>query len=180
MSVLDVVKWYNPVLEQVAEPIVFGSDRLNFGSCHLKVLAFDMIETTNRFNGVGISGNQVNVPLRIFVMKRERVENPDLEMNLTVINPILTVSGPEATMNEGCLSVPGVYNQVSRPSLVKMNYQDVEGAAHEIFLGGIEARIAQHEVDHLDGKMFFDRMSRQMRKATIREWEKKEWALRKR
>jgi len=161
---MDIVLWYNPVLAQIAEAVTsFGPE--------LAELSKNMIDTMKAHGGIGLSGNQVNVPMRIFVMQRQGMIFS--KGTLTVCNPRISIEGPDHAMNEGCLSLPGIYNQVVRGTKVTMLYQDLTGTEQEIYLEDLEARIAQHEFDHLNGTMFFDRMSRQMRKATLREWEKK-------
>ena len=134
-----------------------------------------MIDVMRKYNGVGLAGNQVGALLRIFVLERQ-VKKDATPETLIVCNPrIMIWEGPEVGEQEGCLSLPGVYNQVMRGTRVDMLYQDpLYGKEHSIYLEGLEARIVQHEVDHLNGIMFFDRLaSKQMRKATIREYIKK-------
>lgn len=170
--ILDVVKWYNPILETPGEEVTaFDS--------HLRELAQNMLETTDAHKGYGISGPQVGAPLRIFVMKLEKKPLNDSTAfqgsnpHLIVINPIIHISGKLNLMDEGCLSVPGVYNQVERSDVVQMQYYNVDKVLHEGKFSSIEARIIQHEVDHINGIMFFDRLSRQMRRSSLREWVKK-------
>ncbi len=161
---LEIVKWYNPVLEEIAEAVTEFTPEL-------EALSTNMIETMNRFNGLGLSGNQVAAPIRIFVMKRELPKEGE-PLTLTALNPRMLIEGPDEFMSEGCLSLPGIYEQVCRGSKVDMIYQDLQGKEQNIYLEGIEARIAQHELDHLNGIMFFNRMSRQLRRGVLKRWEK--------
>jgi peptide deformylase len=159
VKVLDIVKWYNPILTIPAEAVRdFNGD--------LASLAENMIATMNAYNGLGLAGPQAAASLRIFVMKNKKE-------SLVACNPRILIHGPETVMDEGCLSLPGVYNQVSRGTKVDMKYTDVLGNERDIYLEGLEARIIQHEVDHLNGILFVDRMSRQMRSSTLREYTKK-------
>lgn len=122
-------------------------------------------------NGIGLAAPQVSVLRRIFVMSFPETKRKQI----VVVNPVVIPQGDDRDQwvyNEGCLSVPGIYNQVKRPKNVIMRYQDVEGDEQRIELTMLEARVAQHENDHLNGLMFFDRMMKNMRKHTLREWEK--------
>jgi peptide deformylase len=167
---LDVITWYNPILETSAEAVTeFGPDTAAMGS--------QMIDVMRKYNGVGLAGNQVGALLRIFVMDRQSDEAKEKQESLIVCNPRIMIwkDTPDEPGQEGCLSFPGVYNQVLRGTKVDMLYQDpLYGKEHSIYLEGLEARIVQHEVDHLNGIMFFERLAtKQMRKATIREYIKK-------
>jgi peptide deformylase len=164
---LEIVTWYNPILETSAEAVTeFGPDTAAMGS--------EMITVMRKYNGVGLAGNQVGALLRIFVMDRQSDEAKEKQKSLIVCNPRILISGDEIAGQEGCLSLPGVWNQVMRGTKVDMIYQDpLHGKEHTIYLEGLEARICQHEVDHLNGIMFVDRLaSKQMRKATMREYVK--------
>ena len=118
-------------------------------------------------NGIGLAAPQAGVMKRLFVMKDENGERK------VCVNPVLEFPDTiTATGQEGCLSVPGVYNFVQRYKTVRMTYRDLYGVLHTEVLRDLPARVAQHEVDHLDGLMFFDRMGRNMRRAILRDWEK--------
>lgn len=124
-------------------------------------------------NGIGLAAPQVHVLRRVFVMSFPETKRKQI----VVVNPIVIPQGGDKpnecwVYNEGCLSIPGVYNQVRRPKDIIMRYQDVDGDEQKIELTMLEARVAQHENDHINGIMFFDRMMKNMRKHTLREWEK--------
>lgn len=157
---IDVVLWPNPILSQKARPVEVFSE-------NLKILADQMTDTMKKANGEGLAAPQVGVPFRVFVM-RER-QSGDV---LVVCNPSLKVSGMWVPRIEGCLSLPGARNQVLRQQEVNMKYQDLAGVWREVVMEGLEACVAQHEEDHLNGIMIFDHMSRQMRRATLQQYEK--------
>jgi len=162
---LKITLWDDPVLSKIAEPVAdsaFGPDLEEFGR--------QMVETMNEKNGLGLAGPQVGVSNRIFVMTF-----PDNEKMkpIVVVNPTLKLSGWFKYEREGCLSFPGLFDQVERRELVTMQYRNPIGESLECVLANWDARVAQHEFDHLDGIMFFDRMSRQMRKRLMQEWESK-------
>jgi peptide deformylase len=162
--VLKITLWDDPVLKKIAEPVAdsaFGPELEAFGQ--------EMLETMKACgNGVGLAGPQVSVSNRIFVMKFPEDEN---RAPIVIVNPVIKLSGWLTYEREGCLSFPGIYEQVERNADVVMQYRNPIGEAMEIHLTKWDARVAQHEFDHLNGIMFFDRMSRQVRKRLLREWE---------
>ena len=113
----------------------------------------NMIEVMHKYRGVGLAANQVGVDAQIFVMGEK---DP-----MTVINPIVTEVGTEKVeMEEGCLSFPGLYMKVSRPSVVSVQYLDIEQKECIIKLEGFHARVFLHEYDHLQGITFDQRVSK--------------------
>lgn len=122
----------------------------------LRTLVRDMFETMYKNNGVGLAAPQVGVNKRLFII--DTGENP-----ITFINPeILETSGKE-TCNEGCLSLPGLQETVTRAKWVKARATDLDGTTFEIEADGLLARAIQHENDHLDGVLFIDRISKARR-----------------
>jgi peptide deformylase len=164
--VLKITLWDDPILSKIAEPVpdsAFGPELEAFGQ--------QMIETMKANKGIGLSAPQVGVSQRIFVMTF-----PDHEDRapLIVVNPILTLSGETLFEREGCLSFPGLYDQVARSAEAVLECRHpLTGTTEGQALTNWDARVAQHEFDHCNGTMFFDRMSRQMRKALLRQWEEK-------
>src|SRR5271157_4540789 len=148
-KVLPLRYWDDPVLSVVCgkiEDSEFGSQLEEFGR--------ELIATMLDKNGVGLAAPQVGVTKRMFVM-----EFPDhKEMNpIVVCNPTIKLVGKNEPGNEGCLSLPGVRQQVYRAAEVWMQYQDTTGKQFEMpLITSWDARVAQHEYDHLDGIMFFD------------------------
>jgi peptide deformylase len=116
-----------------------------------------MVETMLIEGGVGLAAPQVGVSKRIAVVNPEPKNSESL---ITMINPrIVSVSSETGSFEEGCLSVPDIRANVIRPESIEVEYHDGEGRVHRMEIGGIIARIIQHEVDHLDGILFVDRLS---------------------
>lgn len=146
-----------PVLRKVAEPI----DPETYPN--LKDLIANMFDTLKRSEGVGLAAPQVGLPIRLFIVDLDVIseDEPEYKGYLhTFINPeILEESEEECSMEEGCLSIPGIHESVKRPEEVLVKYLDENLEPHEKWLSGFEARVFQHEYDHLDGKMFVDHLS---------------------
>ena len=134
----------------------------------LKMLADAMIETLREADGVGLAGPQVGVSERIFV-----VEIPDNDPIVFVNPEIIQTSIETSPYEEGCLSIPGVYFNVIRPSAVTVQAQDVTGKPFTIEATGLLARVIQHENDHLHGKLYVDHLSEKDRERAIKEYERK-------
>ncbi len=158
------------------EPEEFGEVTAKFG----KLLAAKMLASST---GIGLAAPQVGILKRAFAMfdpsfvskiTSGGVEYPDPgKHTICVFNPmIVPLQGGDWLYNEGCLSVPNVFGQVRRPKNIVITYQNGIGEIQQMELTMLPARVALHENDHLEGRMFFDRMSRQMRRATLREWER--------
>lgn len=107
--------------------------------------------------GVGLAANQVNLPLRLFVANPAGDRGDGEE--LVLINPEIQFPKGNETAQEGCLSLPGIYGNVKRPKSIKLSAYDIKGNSIERDVDGFLARVLQHENDHLNGVMFFDRMS---------------------
>lgn len=134
----------------------------------LKMLADAMIETLREADGVGLAGPQVGVSEKIFV-----VEIPDNDPIVFVNPEIIQTSIETSPYEEGCLSIPGVYFNVIRPSAVTVQAQDVTGKPFTIEATGHLARVIQHENDHLHGKLYVDHLSEKDRERAIKEYERK-------
>jgi peptide deformylase len=158
---LELKIWPDEILSQVAEPVTeFGPELLKTGQ--------DMIALMkSTSNGVGLAATQVGILKRMFVFYDEASQS-----NLVAVNPDIVPHGPVVSMQEGCLSLPGIYEQVLRPEHVTLHYKALDGNLRTLTCGGLTARVIQHEVDHLDGKMFFSRLSRPLRKSVMVRWEK--------
>ncbi len=123
----------------------------------LRDLARRMFEIMYEANGVGLAGPQAGLSLRICVMNCDPDHKPEAE--LVMINPeILELSGNEVG-EEGCLSFPGIFIEVSRAQHVKVRFQDLDGQVHTLEAEGLPARAVQHEVDHLNGSLLIHKMS---------------------
>jgi len=150
MAVLDICKYPDPVLLKKAKPVKNLDDSL-------QKLIQDMIETMYQAPGIGLAANQIGKPVRLIVFD---VTPKDQDRNPSVlINPEIIEAEGEQTLEEGCLSVPEYYSDVKRSSKVIARGLDLEGRPVEICGEGILATVLQHEIDHLDGILFIDRIS---------------------
>ena len=155
MSILKVAQMGHPVLRERGRPV----EKAEFGQPLFQKLIDDMIETMHEYNGVGLAAPQVHMSLRLFVGLLE--EDADSKTMATVIaNPeIFPNSKTREDGWEGCLSIPDIRGRVSRFTDVTLRGLDRDGRAIELRLEEFPARVAQHENDHLDGVLFFDRMT---------------------
>jgi peptide deformylase len=156
-ALAHVVKFGDPVLKSVASPVS------NFGP-ELRAEVERMISIMRDGMGVGLAATQLGVLRRLLVFQA----GPDGEPT-AVVNPAIEWSSEEASIaEEGCLSLPRVSMDVERPLHVRVSGRDAEGEAIEIEASGLEARVLQHEIDHLDGVLILDRTSRDQRKGALR------------
>lgn len=140
----------NPILRQESTPI----DTIDKST---KKLAKDMVETMNANNGLGIAAPQVGVNKRMFITTINL--GTDHEGLITMINPQIEFPNDEnETGEEGCLSLPELYKPVTRHKYVRVKYEDLKGNNQILDLEGLNARVIQHETDHLDGILFTDRV----------------------
>jgi peptide deformylase len=150
MAVLDICKYPDPVLLKKAKPVAKLDD-------DIKILIQDMVDTMYQAPGIGLAANQIGRPIRIIVFD---ITPKDQERQPSVlVNPEIIESDGEQTLEEGCLSVPEYYSDVKRSAKVKVRGQDLEGNAVEVCGEGLLATVLQHEIDHLDGILFIDRIS---------------------
>jgi peptide deformylase len=128
----------------------------------LQQLIDDLFSTLEKCEGLGLAAPQIGVSLRAFVVDTSNIEDQKLAPNdfkKVFINPkILEYSGAEWMYNEGCLSIPGIQEEVSRPDKIRIQYFDESFNFHDEYYNGMLARIMQHEYDHLEGKLFIDRI----------------------
>ncbi len=126
----------------------------------LRELADGMIDAMRHESGVGLAATQVGVEKRVLVaLQMETPEDSDAD-EIVMVNPEVLERSPETWLyEEGCLSIPGIRGDVTRPERVRVRYQDLEGKTHTITIEGMFARVVQHEIDHLDGKLFIDYLS---------------------
>jgi peptide deformylase len=148
MSLLNILHFPDPRLRTVAEPVDAVTDEI-------RQLVDDMLETMYDAPGIGLAATQVNVHKRILVADvSEERDSPRI-----FINPQILEAVGEEEMEEGCLSVPGFYEKVRRAESVKVRALDPDGRPFEEQLEGLLAVCVQHEIDHLDGKLFVDYLS---------------------
>jgi len=150
MAVLSVRRYGDPILRQVAEPVGAVTPEI-------KRLIADMVDTMWRQVGIGLAAPQIGVSLRIFVMDNGKGGAR------TLINPVITERGGAVREEEGCLSIPGVFADVERSQWLTVSALDGDGEPVTFQARGLEAKIVQHEVDHLDGVLFIDRLPPVMR-----------------
>jgi peptide deformylase len=162
MTTLNILHFPDPRLRNVARPVTQVDDAI-------RKLADDMLETMYAAPGIGLAATQVNVDKRVIVID----VSEDRSQPLYLINPeILEREGVEE-MEEGCLSVPGVYEMVQRADHVRISALDRDGRTFEMVANGLLAVCIQHEIDHLDGKLFVDYLS-QLKRTRIRKKLEKE------
>ncbi|HZS45729.1 MAG TPA: peptide deformylase [Blastocatellia bacterium] len=147
---LDIVKFPAPVLLQKAKPVTEFDGKL-------KQFVDDMFETMYAASGLGLAAPQVAESSRIFVMDCSAGKDPN--QRIALINPVIVETAGEQNGEEGCLSFPGFFEKVSRANQVLVQFQDVEGKEHRMEVIQLTARCVLHENDHLDGKVFIERMS---------------------
>ena len=155
MSILKVARMGHPVLRERARPL----DKKDFRDPLLQKLIDDMIDTMHEYHGVGLAAPQVHEGMRLFVALLE--EDPDAKTEATVIiNPEIVPNGDQKEGGwEGCLSIPDIRGMVPRYTDIRLKALDRTGRSLELPLKDFPARVAQHETDHLDGVLFFDRMT---------------------
>ena len=152
MALMPLVLLPQPVLRQVAQPVDDITDEI-------LQLANNMAETMYAAPGIGLAANQVGLLKRVIVMDCARDDEPPALWKM--INPeIIWLSKEITKMEEGCLSIPGHNAEVVRPSEVHVSYLDIEGQKQEMQATGLLAACVQHEIDHLNGVLFLDHLSR--------------------
>jgi peptide deformylase len=146
MAVLKVRRYGDPVLRRRAAPIEQVTP-------DIRRLADDMVDTMYDEVGIGLAAPQVGASIRLMVVGDEEGRGAQ-----ALLNPAITAQGGSVTAEEGCLSLPGVFAQVTRSEWVTLEAQDLEGRPIAITARGLRARVFQHEIDHLDGVLFIDRL----------------------
>jgi peptide deformylase len=150
----------DPMLRAKARPVGAGD------ADAMRALVPRMFDTMYHAPGIGLAAPQIGVGLRLAVVDLMPDDKP---APIVLVNPlVVAVSRELATREEGCLSLPGQYADVTRPARVKVRYQDLEGAAREIEADGLLAACLQHEIDHLDGVLFVDHLSSLKRNMILR------------
>jgi peptide deformylase len=162
MALLQILHFPDPRLRNVARPVTIVDDAV-------RQLVDDMFETMYAAPGIGLAATQVNVDKRVVVIDiSEEKDQP-----LCLINPEILESRGVEEMEEGCLSVPGVFDVVQRADSIRMQALDRDGNTFEMDVDGLLAVCIQHEIDHLDGKLFVDYLS-QLKRTRIRKKLEKE------
>jgi peptide deformylase len=148
-----------------------ASDPVGKITSEIRTLVADMFETMYDAPGIGLAAIQVGVPLRVVTMDISKKE--DEKEPRAFINPEITWSSEESTVyEEGCLSIPDVHEDVERPARVKVRWLDLDGKQHEEEASGLFATCIQHEIDHLDGVLFIDHISKLKRDRIVKKFVK--------
>ena len=137
----------------------------------LRALIEDMFETMYAAPGIGLAAIQVGVPKRVVTMDLAKKDDPP-ERRVFINPEVISASAETATYEEGCLSIPEYYEEVSRPAKVKVKYLDLDGKAREIEADGLLATCLQHEIDHLNGVLFIDHISKLKRDMVLKKFKK--------
>lgn len=183
MAIHEIIEVPDPRLKTVSTDVTEFNDEL-------KTLVEDMFETMYAANGIGLAAIQIGIPKRLLVIDLQP-EDPDAEPvecehdgtkhthpatknePRVFVNPVIVDPNEQlATYQEGCLSVPDIFADVDRPATCTVQYQDVEGKAHEEQLEGLMATCIQHEMDHLEGILFIDHLSRLKKQMALKKLKK--------
>ena len=164
MAIREILTVPHPVLKQVSQPVDKVDDEL-------RALMDDMLETMYDAPGIGLAAVQIGVPKRVIVMDLSR-EGEDKAPQFFVNPEILWKSDELAPYEEGCLSVPEIYDEVERPARVKLRYLNYQGEQVEEDAEGLLAVCIQHEMDHLEGVLFIDYLSRLKREQAVKKVKK--------
>jgi peptide deformylase len=177
MAIRRIYETPDPVLRQISRPVETFDDAL-------KTLVADMFETMYAAPGIGLAAVQVGEPIRLLVIDLQEPADPEDPDSKVVrdprvfINPeILWHSDTEVPYTEGCLSVPEQYAEVMRPDRIRAKWRDVDGKAYEEEIDGLLAVCLQHEMDHLNGVLFIDHLSRLKRDMVLKKlakWRKEQ------
>jgi peptide deformylase len=170
MAILKVARLGHPVLRKVAEPVVFQ----DIGRPETQRLIDDMIETMREYVGVGLAGPQVHVSRQIAVLECEaHPRYPDMPAIplMVIVNPVLTPIGEAMAPDwEGCLSIPDFRGVTPRHQKVRLEAQGRRGERIDLIAEGFFARVLQHETDHLNGRVYLDRMGDLATLSHLQEW----------
>ncbi len=162
MALMNVLIYPDPRLRNKAKEVTAFDGAL-------KSIVDDMFETLDAHNGVGLAATQVNVDKRIIVMNLSRTDKPEKRV---FINPEILSSHGSTKFTEGCISVPGIYEDVLRAASVKFKAQDIDGTVFEEDCEDLLSNCIQHEVDHLDGILYIDRLSSLKRQRVLKKLKK--------
>ena len=164
MALRDIITLPDKRLRQVSDPVKAVDAKL-------RALVDDMFETMYKAPGVGLAAIQVGVPQRVITVdtaKKDEPKNPQVFINPEVI----WSSDDKGTYEEGCLSIPEYYEEVERPLQVKVRFMDLTGKTHEVEANGMLATVLQHEIDHTNGVLFIDHISKLKRDRVIKKFAK--------
>ncbi len=157
---MNLVAANDPILRKQADPFDFENPQFD-----PEELATQLVEFMRDKDGIGLAANQVGIPLRVFAMEGEPA--------FVCFNPRIVMDGEElVTLEEACLTFPGLSVKVKRPKVIKVRFQGPDGEVYTKTFTGMTARIFQHELDHLDGRVFYERANRFHRDSAFKKWKK--------
>ena len=168
MAIRPILETPDPILRTISTPV----EEID---AELQTLIDDMFETMYAAPGIGLAAIQVGVPKRILVIDLQEPESdeedaPPVKNPMVFINPVIIEEGDELSVyNEGCLSVPDQYAEVERAARVRASWMDRDGRIHEEELDGLLSTCLQHEMDHLEGVLFIDHLSRLKRDIILKK-----------
>ena len=169
MTIRKILTEPDPFLRQKSKPVEQVDDEI-------KTLMDDMLETMYAAPGIGLAAVQIGVPKRVIVIDLSR--DDEKKNPLYFINPeIITNSESDATYEEGCLSVPGQFAEINRPDKCKVNYLDYNGKKQTLDAEGLLATCIQHEIDHLEGILFIDYLSKLKKSMIVKKLSKQKKSL---
>jgi peptide deformylase len=147
---LHIIPYPHPTLRRKSKPLKRVDNEL-------RSIVREMFDLMYEARGVGLAANQIDIPLRFFIINTEG--DPEKGQERVFINPVISQPKQSNEAEEGCLSLPGLYGNVTRPAKVRINAYDLDGNEINEEVTGLLGRAIQHELDHLDGVLFFDRMN---------------------
>jgi peptide deformylase len=156
MAVLPIHLLGSPVLREASPPLDEVTDEV-------RRLVNDMYETMDAAEGIGLAANQIGLATRVAVVDAEGTR-------IAMINPLILEASGKESQEEGCLSIPDVYAEVTRPEAIVLEAIGGDGAPYRIEAAGLLARAIQHEIDHLDGILFLDRLSPMKRRLLVAKY----------
>jgi len=164
MALREIIVLPDPRLKLVCEPVAAVDSKV-------RKLADDMLETMYDAPGIGLAAIQIAVPQRVVTIDLARKDEP--KKPVVLINPEIVWSSDDLSVyEEGCLSIPEYYEEVERPAKCRVRYLDLDGKTQELDCEGLMATCVQHEVDHLNGVLFIDHISRLKRERVIKKFTK--------
>ncbi|MCX7340185.1 MAG: peptide deformylase [Hyphomicrobiales bacterium] len=162
MAVLPLVILPDPLLKQVSKPVTAVTPEI-------RKLAADMLDTMYDAPGIGLAAVQVGVLIRIITVDLGKTDEE--RQPIVFLNPEIVWEADErGVYEEGCLSIPEFYEEVERPATVRVRYTDLDGKPHEIEADGLMATCIQHEIDHLNGVLFIDHISKLKRDRCVKRF----------
>lgn len=161
---MELIDCNDPLIKTKLEPFNFSDPPIDPDE-----LAVQMVEFMRANNGIGLAANQIGYNFRVFAMDGEPAH--------VCFNPRIVLPGEElVTLEEGCLTYPGLYVKIKRPKVIKVRFQGPDGEMYTKTFTGMTSRIFQHELDHLDGVVFYQRANRLHRESAMNKW--KQWKRR--